>query len=134
MAKKKAENLMPGRPALVRGRSVVITIALTPDASALASTVSAASLNDMSLGDIVEILVSEYGGRLRLPKEIAESSGRWAPKRFKGRNIVRRFRMSDQAVARLDAICSEHNAVRGDVIEGLIRLFANKMLTRKGKR
>jgi hypothetical protein len=130
MAKRTQAKNLPGRPAVVRGRGVVVTVSLTPEAS---ERISSATADTMSIGDAIETLIGDFGSRVRLPEPMPSSSGRWAPVRFEGRSVVRRLRLSDQAIAALDAIGKSQNAVRGDVIEALIRQHAGK-LGRKRKR
>lgn len=115
---------MPGRPAAIRGRDIVVTLIVSAEARQALSDAAAAT--DMSLGDVIETLIGTHGARVKLPPAIA-SNARWAPKRYTDRTDKVRVRLSSQALDALDAIGKTHTAVRSDVIEALIRQHAAKV-------
>lgn len=132
MSKKSAAATKnpPGRPAVIRGRDVVVTLILSVSAS---ETLASICADRMSIGDAIEELVSQYGTSAKMPEPVSTNT-RWKPRRFADRTITRRLRMSSQALQQLDDISDKKDAVRSDVVEALIRQYGQKIGKRKGQR
>lgn len=124
MAKKKKQEVgLPGRPAMVRGRSggAVITVKVTPLAHALLDK----HRGNLSTGDAIETLVTKAARSVKLPKaKEDETNGKWEPKRFHGRSEKLVFRLGAVAVVKLDQACAREKANRPDIIEALVREHA----------
>lgn len=125
---KKEPEVLPGRPATIRGRSTVVSLILS-EASASAIDEQRGS---SSLGDAVEALILSSIDKVKKQPIAPAQFGRPKPMWFTDRTIQRRVRLSETVKSTLEASAKSHGVAMSDVVEALIRQFPHKV--KKGKR